>query len=149
MRRAISSWLGLALLAAPLAVAAQTPGAEQSLYKRLGGYDALAAVTDDFLGRLMADPRVKRFFDGHPEETKRRIRQMVVDKLCEATGGPCYYVGLDMRTAHEGMGIGEKDWEASVKHLQATLDHFKVPAREKGEVLAFVSSLKKDIVEKR
>ncbi len=78
----------------------------------------------------------------------KRIRQNIVDQLCAATGGPCVYVGRDMKTAHAGLGIGEKDWTGSVDALVATLDKFKVPAKEKDEVLAAVGGLKKDIVER-
>lgn len=118
------------------------------LYKRLGGYDALAAVTDDFIGRLAGDPTLGHFFAGHSADSLKRIRQLVVDQLCTATGGPCVYIGRDMKTSHAGLGISEKDWTASVNHLVATLDKFKVPAKEKDEVLAAISGLKKDIVEK-
>jgi hemoglobin len=132
-------------LGAP-AFAQQTPA--PSLYKRLGGYDALAAVTDDFLGRLSTDPGFSRFFVGHSTDSIKRIRQHVVDQLCAATGGLCVYTWCDMKTSHAGMGITEKDWDGSVKHLVATLDKFYVPAKEKDEVLTTVSTLKKDIVEK-
>lgn len=137
------------LLAALLVLGTAAVTAQQkpeSLYKRLGGYDALAAVTDDFLGRLATDPQLKRFFGGHSTDSLKRIRQLIVDQLCAATGGPCVYVGRDMKTAHAGMGISEADWDASVKHLVATLDKFKVPQKEKDEVLAAVSSMKADIV---
>ena len=127
---------------APHAMAQQQP----SLYQRLGGYDALAAVTDDFVGRLATDPQLKRFFAGHNKEGLTRIRQHVVDFLCNATGGPCAYTGQDMKTAHTGLGITEDDWNASVKHLVATLDKFKVPEKEKNEVLGAISGLKGDIV---
>ncbi|MGA8761511.1 MAG: group 1 truncated hemoglobin [Candidatus Sulfotelmatobacter sp.] len=128
--------------ATPQAVAQQQP----SLYHRLGGYDALAAVTDDFIGRLATDPQLKRFFAGHNKEGLTRIRQHVIDFLCNATGGPCAYTGQDMKTAHTGLGITEDDWNVSVKHLIATLDKFKVPEKEKNEVLGAVSGLKGDIV---
>ena len=118
-----------------------------SLYKRLGGYDALAAVTDDFIGRLATDKQLSRFFVGHSEDSLHRIRQLIVDQLCSATGGPCYYIGRDMKTAHKGMGITEADWNITVNHLIATLDKFKVPEKEKNEVLGAISSFKKDIVE--
>ena len=134
----------LALAVAWPASAQQTP----TLYKRLGGYDAIAAVTDDFLGRLSADPTFARFFGGHSTDSLKKLRQNVVDQLCAATGGPCVYVGRDMKTSHAGLGITEIDWDISVKHLVATLDKFSVPAKEKDEVLAAISSLKKDIVEK-
>jgi len=120
-----------------------------SLYKRLGGYDALAAVTDDFLGRLVTDKQLSRFFVGASDGSKVRIRQLVIDQLCEATGGPCKYIGRDMKTAHKGLGITEDDWNAAVKHLVATLDKFNVPKKEKGEVLAAISGLKGDLVEKK
>jgi hemoglobin len=70
------------------------------------------------------------------------------DQLCAATGGPCVYIGRDMKTSHAGLAITEKDWDASVKHLAVPLDKFNVPAKEKDDVLGAVSSLKKDIVEK-
>ena len=120
-----------------------------SLYKRLGGYDALAAVTDDFLVRLVSDKQLARFFVGASDSSKIRIRQLVVDQLCEATGGPCKYIGRDMKTAHKGLGITEDDWNAAVKHLVATLDKFNVPKKEKDEVLAAISGLKGDLVEKK
>jgi hemoglobin len=94
---------------------------QASLYKRLGGYDALAAVTDDFLGRLSSDPQLARFFKGHNAESLKVIRQHIVDFLCVATGGPCAYTGRDMKTAHTGLGITEDDWTATVKDLNASV----------------------------
>lgn len=145
MIRVTVSGLALALLITTVAYA-QMPA--NTLYKRLGGYDALAAVTDDFIGRLAAEPAMAKFFSGHSTDSKQRLRQHVVDFLCVATGGPCIYKGRDMKTAHAGLGIAEADWNVGVKHLTATLDKFKVPAKEKDEVLAAVSGVKKDIVER-
>ena len=137
----------LLLLATTSLLAADAPKTP-SLYTRLGGYDAIAAVTDDFIGRLAADKQVSRFFVGHSQDSLMKIRQHVVEFLCNATGGPCVYMGRDMKTAHKGMGITESDWDLSVKALVATLDKFKVPEKEKGEVLAAVGPLKAQIVEK-
>lgn len=156
MVRKTSLHFSLAVLAVLLVsgcawnASAQTPASQPSasLYKRLGGYDAIAAVTDDFIGKLIADPKLTRFFTGFSTDSKKRIRQLVVDQLCAATGGPCVYIGRDMKTAHAGSGITEADWQAAVNHLGATLDKFKVPAKEKGELLSIASSLKGDIVEK-
>ena len=134
---------------APAAYSAEPPAPPQqqaSLYHRLGGYDALAAVTDDFLGRLATDPQLGRFFVGHSTDSVLRIRQHIVDFLCVATGGPCKYTGRDMKTAPTGLKITDADWDASVKALVATLDKFKVPEREKSEVLTAISGLKGDIV---
>lgn len=121
---------------------------QASLYQRLGGYDAIAAVTDDFIGRLAGDPSLSKFFVGHSTDSLQRIRQHVVDFLCVATGGPCVYKGRDMKTSHKGLGITTADWDAGVKHLVESLDKFKVPEKEKGELLGAAAGLKADIVEK-
>lgn len=133
-----------------LAIAGPMPGRaqEKSLYERVGGYNALAAVVDDFIGRLVADKQLEKFFSGHGIDSKKKIRQHLLDQFCAATGGPCIYTGREMKTVHGGLGITNADWDAATKHLTASLDKFKVPEKEKGELLAFVTSLKKDIVEK-
>lgn len=122
--------------------------AGKSLYERLGGYDAIAAVVDDFVGRLVSDQQFSRFFAGHSVDSKKRIRQHILDQFCAAAGGPCVYTGRDMKASHQGLGITETEWDAAAKHLVASLDKFKVGKREKDDLLAFVSSVKKDIVEK-
>jgi hemoglobin len=136
---------GLLALAISMPVHAQQA---PTLYKRLGGYDALAAVTDDFLGRLATDQQFSKFFVGHSADSIKRIRQLIVDQLCAATGGPCVYTGRDMKTAHAGLGITDQDWDASVRLLVATLEKLNVPAKEKDEVLGAIGGLKKDIVDK-
>jgi hemoglobin len=118
-----------------------------TLYKRLGGYDAIAAVADNLLPRLTADSRLGRFWKHRGEDGVRREKQLLVDFLCASAGGPLYYVGREMKTSHRGLGISEQDWQVFVGHVNATLDHFAVPAREKSEVLGFVESLKKQIID--
>lgn len=147
VRKTASLFLVFLLLSSAGVVWSQA-AQQESLYKRLGGYDAIAAVTDDFIGRLATDPALKKFFVGHSTESLHRIRQLIVDQLCAATGGPCFYTGRNMKTAHAGLGITEADWTASVQHLKATLDKFKVPQKEKDEVLGAISSFKADIVDK-
>ena len=122
---------------------------ETSLYKRLGGYDALAAVTDEFIGLLVADKQLSRFFGGASDDSKKRIRQLVLDQLCAATGGPCIYIGRSMRTVHAGLGITEDDWNVSVKHLTDTLNKFKVAKAEQDELIKILGPLKADIVDKK
>ncbi|MFQ5674926.1 MAG: group 1 truncated hemoglobin [bacterium] len=119
------------------------------LYERLGGYDAIAAVVDDFIQRLATDAKLSRFFVGHSTDSLKKIRQLIVDQLCAATGGPCIYIGRDMKTAHAGLGISEEEWNASVIHLVATLDKFKVPQKEKDEVVGAIAGFKGDIVESK
>ena len=131
-----------------LTLAGSVHAQEKSLYERVGGYNALAAVVDDFVGRLVADKQFEKFFVGHSTDSKKRIRQHILDQFCAATGGPCVYTGRDMKMSHSGLGITNADWDAAAKHLTASLDKFKVPEKEKGEILAFVTTLKNDIVEK-
>ena len=151
-RTVLKSVLGAAVLFAALAGAARAQDAmvkQKSLYDRLGGYNAIAAVVDDFVGRLIADKQFERFFAGHSTDSKKRIRQHIVDQFCAAAGGPCVYTGRTMKDSHAGLNITEADWDAAAKHLVATLDKFKVGDQEKKDLLAFVSSLKNDIVEKK
>jgi hemoglobin len=132
-------------------VRAQTAAHRQestSLYKRLGGYDALALVTDDFVGRLVSDKQLARFFGGVSTDSRKRIRQLVLDQLCAATGGPCIYIGRSMRASHEGLGITEDDWNTAVKLLGETLAKFKVPKAEQAELAKLLTTLKPDIVDK-
>jgi hemoglobin len=121
----------------------------KTLYQRLGGYDAIAAVTDDFIARMLDDAKLGRFFAGHSTDSKKRIRQLIVDQLCAVTGGPCVYIGRDMKAAHAGMGISEEEWTLAVNHLVMALDKFQVGAGEKEELLALLTTLKGDIVEKK
>jgi len=127
----------------------KTEPKQKSLYERLGGYDALAAVTDDFIGRLASNDKLGKFFVGLSTDSKKKVRQHVVDFLCAATGGPCAYTGRDMKTSHAGLGITKEEWDLGGKLLIDTLNKFKVPAKEQGEVMAAVAGLEKDIVEKK
>jgi hemoglobin len=133
---------------APVYAAAppQAAPAPKSLYQRLGGYDALAAVSNDFLGRLAADPSLGRFFVGLSSDSKVRVRQHIVDFLCVATAGPCKYAGRDMKTAHTGLNITQADWDQMVKLLGQTFDKFKAPEKERADVVGAVAGLKGDIV---
>jgi hemoglobin len=129
-----------------LAQQAASPG--PSLYKRLGGYDAIAAVTDEFIARFAADRSLSRFLVGLSVSSKARLRQNVVDQVCAATGGPCLYVGRDTKTAHKGLGITEADWTTTVRIFTEALDKYRVLEKEKGELLGIVGTLEADIVEK-
>ena len=120
---------------------------DQSLYQRLGGYDAICAATDDLLGRVLGDPRISGYWKGLNTDNKRKARQQLVDFMVAAAGGPAFYVGADMKAAHAGMGINEDDWAVLIEHATAMLNHLQVPAREQGEILGFLASLKDDIVE--
>ncbi|MGH6893579.1 MAG: group I truncated hemoglobin [Dongiaceae bacterium] len=118
-----------------------------TLYTRLGGYDAIAAVVENLLARLTKDPQLGRFWQNRGQDGVRREKQLLIDFLCAAAGGPLLYTGRDMKTSHKGMGVSESDWRIFIGHLAASLDSFKVPADERATVLAFVDGTKRDIVE--
>ena len=119
----------------------------KSLYERLGGYDAINAVANDLLPRLQGDAQLGRFWAHRGEDGVKREKQLLVDFLCSCAGGPVYYRGRDMALCHRGMRISESDWSAFLGHAAATLAKFRVPDAEQREVVAFVQSLKSDIVE--
>jgi len=118
-----------------------------SLYRRLGGYDAIAAFVDDLLPRLTADPQIGVYWKGKCKDSMKKHRQLVVDFLSFATGGPVDYRGLDMKTSHDGLRISDSDWNVFVKHAAATLDDLGVVEPERSDLLAAAASLKGDIVE--
>jgi len=150
MKQFIATLLVVAVMlvgAAPFAVAAPPQmGGEKSLYTRLGGYDAIVAVTQDFITRLATDPSLAKFFAGLNDTSKARVEDHVIDFLCKATGGPCIYTGQDMKTAHTGLHITEAEWNTSAARLTETLNKFKVPQKEQSEVMAAIGSLKSQIV---
>jgi hemoglobin len=122
--------------------------ATPSLYTRLGGYDAIAAVVDDLLARLRSDALLARFWTSpRSADTNDRERQLAVDFVAASAGGPTIYLGRDMKLSHKGMGITKDDYAAFMRCLSATLDAFEVPDAERGEVVAFITSLESDIVE--
>ena len=92
----------------------------KTLYERLGGYDAIAAVTSDLLTRLMADARLGRFWQNRGEDGINREKQLLIDYLCANAGGPVLYTGRDNKTSHKGMGISESDWEKYRKESRDT-----------------------------
>ena len=120
---------------------------DRTLYERLGGYDAITAVANDLLPRLRADSRLGRFWQHRGDDGIAREKQLLIDFLSSSAGGPVYYTGRDMKSSHKGMRIGESDWSAFLGHLNATLAAFKVPPRERDDVVGFIKSTKSDIVE--
>jgi hemoglobin len=118
-----------------------------TLYARLGGYDAISAVARNLVSRLQADARLGRFWAHRGDDGVQREIQLLIDFLCHNAGGPVLYTGRDMKTSHRGMRIDEEDWATLMLHVNATLDHFQVPAAEKEAVVGFVQSTKGEVVE--
>jgi len=137
--------LGSAILMG-LAHAGAKP-AEASLYDRLGGYNAIVAVVDDLVARLADDKQLGRFWAHRGDDGIAREKQLIVDFVANQAGGDLYYTGRDMKISHVGMRISESDWDIFMNHLNATLDKFELPAKERQDVIDFMASTKADMVE--
>jgi hemoglobin len=136
------------LFLATLSASTTAVAKDKSLYDRLGGKTAITAVVDEFVSRVAADDRINHYFKGTASDPARlaSFKGKLVDQICQATGGPCQYTGKDMKAAHAGMGISDADFNALVEDLSAALDKFKVGAKEKGELLGALGSMKADVV---
>jgi hemoglobin len=117
---------------------------EASLYERLGGVDAITAVTRAFEERAGKDHRINQKF---ARTNLDRLTKEFVDQLCAATGGPCEYTGRDMTEAHTNMGVTEGEFDAFMEDLVAVLDNFKVGKAEQDELLKVLRPMRGEIVE--
>jgi len=115
-----------------------------SLYERLDGLDAITAVVDSFVARCARDDRINEKF---VRTDVPRLKKMLVDQVCEATGGPCTYTGRGMRETHDGMEVTAGEFDALVEDLVATLDELDVPTAEQEELLGLLGPMRSDIVE--
>ncbi len=120
---------------------------EQSLYQRLGGYDTIAGVIDEMFSRLRTDPQFQRFGVGRSVDSHQRSRQLLVDQICALAGGPCLYLGRDMKTSHGGLAITTSEWDANMRHTVDSLDKFQVRKKEQQEFLELFTRYKNEIVE--
>jgi hemoglobin len=120
---------------------------EKTLYERLGGYDGITGFVDDLLPRLESDSQLGRFWQNRGDDGIKREKQLLIDYLCSNAGGPIYYTGRDMKVSHVGMKISESDWSVFLGHAGDTLTALSVPKQECDDVVAFVLSLKDEIVE--
>jgi hemoglobin len=119
---------------------------EPTLYQRLGGREAIKLVVDDFVANMAADPRVNGRFKELDAARVAKLQTNLADQICDAAGGPCAYLGRDMKTTHTGMGITEAEWNATVEDLVKSLNKFKVGGKEQQELLSALGAMKKDIV---
>ena len=119
-----------------------------SLYERLGGYDAISAVVEDFANKLFVDPKIKQFFRGMSTDTKESFKQKNKNLLSSVTGGPAKVIIRPAKTAHGGLNITQGDFNVVAGHLEATLKKFKVPEKEQGELMDIIATLHDDIVDR-
>ena len=145
MRAANRALAALAVCVLVYSGASNAQQREASLYDRLGGKPAITAVVDDFVGNVAADKRINGFF---AQTDIARLKRLLVEQICTGTGGPCTYTGRSMQASHAGMGVADAHFGALVEDLVKTLDKFKVPEREKGELLAILGPMKTDIVQR-
>ena len=121
---------------------------KDSLYRRVGGYDVISAVIDEFLSRFRSDPGLARFGGARSLDSRQRTRQLIVEQICSLAGGQCVYTGRDMKTSHAGLGITEAEWQATLEHASAAPETYGAAPKEKAESLAIFQRYQDDIVEK-
>src|SRR5919107_5973854 len=120
-----------------------------SLYDRLGGLYNIAVVVDDFIDRVMGDPRLNanpRVDEAHHRVSPQGFKYYVTEMLCWAAGGPQSYSGRSMVESHRELRITPGEWDAFMDDLDQTLTKFAVPEPERGEIVAIVESTRNDIV---
>lgn len=120
----------------------------KTLYERLGGYEGISAVVDQFADSLFADKRISQFFIGMSDDTRAQFKQKNKNLLCNATGGPCKVISRPANVAHHGLGITAGDFEVVAGHLKDALNEFKVGPKEQEEVFAIILSLRPQIVDR-
>ena len=126
-----------------------TTQSQPSLYERLGGVYSIATVVDDFIDRIMVDPRLNAnplVDEAHHRVTPSGFKYLVTEMVCWATGGPQQYTGRSMGDSHAHLKITNAEWQAFEDDFQQTLDKFGVPTAEQAELKAIVASTKTSIV---
>lgn len=142
MMKSIRSFVAAIAFVMCLPIAAQA-SSDKSLYEQLGGKESIRMVMDDFVARLKADPRIG---DQFAATNADRLASQLTDQVCEATGGPCKYVGLDMKAAHAGMTITKAHFNALVEVLQTSMNQYKVPFDVQLEVLSMLAPMHRDVI---
>jgi hemoglobin len=110
-----------------------------ALYRRLGGYDGIAALVDTAFPRVATHPELVHLFRGHALDTNIRQRQLIIDRLCHDTGGPCAYTGRALKVVHTNLKISARQWDTFIEIIAGALDELKVSAKEKAELLELFS----------
>src|SRR5215510_6931249 len=134
------------------AARAQQPGAQKTLYERLGGLKGITMVSDDFINRLVANKTLNKnpaIDAGRKSSPPPYLKFQVSQLVCEVSGGPCKYTGKSMKEAHAHLNISEKEWEIMAAEFKKSLDKFKIAAAEQKELVEIVGKTKADIVVRR
>jgi hemoglobin len=120
-----------------------TARADDSLYRDFGEREGLVKIIDDATGRWVGDERIKDTFDNI---NLVRFKRLLVDQLCELTGGPCHYKGRDMYHAHKGLALNNAQFNALVEDLQLAMDTYGIPFRTQNRLLAMLAPMQRDVV---
>ncbi len=139
--------VSIALLTFAFALPETGLAKEKVLYERLGGYDAVSAVVDDFAGKLFIDPVVGARFFGMSDDSREGFRQKNKNLVCNVTGGPCKIISRSAAKTHGGLGIKASEFDIVAQHLVDTLNKFNVPEKEHNELMTIIGTLRPDIVE--
>jgi hemoglobin len=146
LRRGIGLWVLVVVAMLNLAACATMGDAPPTLYKRLGGREGIALVVGDFVTNMAGDSRVNARFKDMKGPDVEKLKSNLADQICDATGGPCSYLGRDMKTTHKGMKITDAEWNATVENLTKALDKNKVAPKDQSELLGLLGPMKADIV---
>src|SRR3989441_9934069 len=146
LRRGIGLWMMVVVAALNLAACATMGDPPPTLYKRLGGREGIAIVVADFVTNMAGDSRVNTRFKDMKGPEIEKLKSNLSDQICDATGGPCSYLGRDMKTTHQGMKITEAEWNATVENPVKAMDKNKVGAPAKSELPGALGPMKADIV---
>ena len=144
MKKTMMTWaLATAGLLMAASAMAQTASKNDQLYKAFGEKAGLVALMDDFMVRLLADPRTGPHFQ---PANQQRVKEQLVDQLCDLGGGPCQYKGADMQSSHSNLDIKKSDFHALVEVLQQSMDAKNIPFRKQNEMLALLAPMNRDII---
>ena len=122
---------------------AQTAPQNDQLYKAFGEKTGLVTLMDDFMVRLLADPRTGPHFK---PANQQRVKEQLVDQLCVLGGGPCVYKGADMKSSHANLDIKKSDFNALVEVLQQSMDAKGIPFRTQNQMLALLAPMHRDTI---
>lgn len=134
--------------ASQLPAMAQSAGAPQTLYQRLGGYDGVSAYVALVFPRVAQHPELAHMFRGHGKDSQQRQFQFVVELICQKTGGPCAYLGRPMIPVHDGLGISAANWSTFMKIIEDGMDEQRYPAETRTEFLALWRTFRDGVVQK-
>ena len=129
--------------AAQAAATTAAPAAPAGLYQALGEKPGITRLMDDFVNRVVKDPRI----GGHFKDVKpAALKESLTDQICQLSGGPCKYEGADMKSAHADMDINKGHFNALVEVLQTAMDAQGIPFAQQNRLLALLAPMHRDVI---